>query len=112
MSLCAAITPEGINQMKHIITAAIIALASPAWAEEPKDKCLDLGELAQTMMEHRQAGTAISTLVPYLNGNKAATSMLVSAYEEPRYNSDEYQTRSIQDFRNKWETACYMAQSD
>lgn len=97
--------------MKHIITAAIIALTSPAWAEEPKDTCLSLGELAQTMMEHRQAGTSISTLMPHLNGNKAATSMLVSAYEEPRYSSDEYQTRAIQDFRNDWETACYMAKS-
>lgn len=97
--------------MKHIITAAIIALASPAWAEEPKDTCALVGEQAKRMMEHRQAGTAISTLMPHVNGSKFYTNMLVSAYEEPRYSSDEYQTRAIQDFRNKWETACYMAKS-
>lgn len=91
--------------MKAIIAA--IALATPALAQDP---CTSIGDLAEAMMTHRQAGTAISVLMPQMDGNDLFIKMLLAAYEQPRFGTSEFQQRKIDDFRSTWELGCYQAQ--
>jgi hypothetical protein len=95
--------------MKTIITAIALATATPALAQDP---CTGIGDLAETMMTHRQGGTAISELMPKLDGNEMFIKMLLGAYGEPRYSTEEYRQRSIDDFRSLWELGCYQAMTE
>ena len=94
---------------KAIIAAIAIATATPALAQDP---CTNIGDLAETMMTHRQGGTAISELMPKLDGNELFIKMLLGAYAEPRYSTGEYRQRAVDDFRALWELGCYQAMTE
>jgi hypothetical protein len=79
---------------------------------QPKDQvsCKQLGELAYILMQLRQKGGSISRSMEIADGNTLIESMVISAYELPRYSSLEYQQKAAEDFRNIYEAACYSAQ--
>lgn len=95
--------------MKYAI-AAIALWATQATAQA--SPCTSIGDLAEQIMTHRQAGTAISQLMPMVEGNDLFVKMLLEAYQKPRFSSPEYKSREIEDYRNLWETGCYQAMSE
>ena len=46
------------------------------------------------------------------NGQEIIVKMVLMAYGEPRYSTDEFQSRAIEDFRNLWEVGCYQAMTE
>jgi hypothetical protein len=38
--------------------------------------------------------------------------MLLQAYQKPRFGTQGFQQREIEDFRNLWETGCYQAMTE
>lgn len=95
--------------MKYAI-AAIALWATQATAQA--SPCTSIGDLAEQIMTHRQAGTAISQIMPMVEGNDLFVKMLLEAYQKPRFSSSEYQSREIEDYRNLWEIGCYQALSE
>ena len=96
--------------MKHLFAAIAFALALAASAQA--DQCQDAGDLAEAVMTARQNGAPISQLMEIANGQEIIVQMVLMAYGEPRYSTDEFQSRAIEDFRNLWEVGCYQAMSE
>ena len=95
--------------MKYAI-AAIALWATQATAQA--DPCTSVGDVAEQIMTHRQAGRAISQLMPLVDGNPLFIQMLLQAYQEPRFGTRDFQQREIEDFRNLWEIGCYQAMTE
>ena len=96
--------------MKRLMIAAVAALMlCPAQAEEP---CAILGKLARTVMESRQLGVALSKLMTIVKDDSLSTKIVLDAYEQPRYQSEEFQQHATENFGNKWEIMCYQARSE
>ena len=97
--------------MKSIITAIIItaATATASLAQDAQDPCQSAGDLAQVIMERRQDGTPMSTLMNLIQGNEIARLMIVEAYKVPRMAMPANQRREVEDFRNMMEMVCYNA---
>jgi hypothetical protein len=94
--------------------AAFVLLASavPALA----DACVTIGDLAQSIMEARQANAPLSSQMAVARKtddewlvNLQAT-MIFAAYDLPRLEVPENQAKQTLDFRNAWELRCYRGE--
>jgi hypothetical protein len=101
-----------------LISAGALALAlfaMPALAQDGEDKCAAYGELAQTIMELRQSGTVMSTLIAAMKSdpNNPAADMAIllikEAYGRPQFSTEKNKTLATTEFRNDTELACYNA---
>lgn len=66
-------------------------------------QCKQWSEVSGKIMEYRQQGQLMSDIMGMFEGvdlNGAVQKIIVSAYELPRYSTDEYQERAIADFAN------------
>jgi hypothetical protein len=87
-----------------LITLSAALLTSVAHADPV---CVALGEYSRTVMDARQTGVALSKIMEIVKGDDIHTRIVLDAYEQPRFHSDEFRQTAIQDFGNKWETMCY-----
>jgi hypothetical protein len=100
--------------MKTLLVLVVLAMAQPLHAQssETLARCDKRGQLAETVMTQRQNGLAISTLLAIAESSENAVvrdlvvGIVIEAYDRPRFTSDEYQVRAIQDFRNDMELQC------
>lgn len=99
-------THQRTKQMFKSI-AVIAALATtPATAGDVKQTCKQYGGLSEQVMIARQNGVPLSTLMDVVT-NEMFEPLLIHAYQLPRYSTQSMQRRSIEDFRNAAETACF-----
>ena len=96
--------------MKNLLTSIALTLALATSAQA--DQCQDAGDLAEAVMTARQNGAPISQLMEIASGQEIIVKMVLMAYGEPRYSTDQFQSRAIEDFRNLWEVGCYQAMSE
>lgn len=89
--------------------AVTISLTTTPLTAETEDPCPVLGELSGVIMENRQAGTPISKMMSVSPDNDLVTAIILQAYQQPRYSTEKYRQRAIDDFANTVMTACYMA---
>ena len=100
--------------MKQIIAATVLAVASfTAQAQLTYEACKSLGDTARAVMQSRQVGVPLSTTLGNIPADAPPTvrqllqTIVMQAYEEPRYQSAEMQVRATQDFRNRLEGTCF-----
>lgn len=97
--------------MKKLILAALLsATVTAAHAEE--HICESFGKLAETIMKARQSDMPLNKMmsaIPKMNESiqPIARTMILEAYDGPKYSSSEYQQRAMASFRNDAELACY-----
>jgi hypothetical protein len=92
----------------------MIMLTVPAMAAAkkptPEQLCKLTGSWAQVVMRGRQLGMPISQNLNFANAPGAprnSKAVVMSAYEVPRYSTQEMQQTAVEDFRNDVELACY-----
>ncbi len=93
--------------MKRIIFGALI-FSQPVIADE---MCTSIEFLAKSAMEFRQKGVAMSTVINGFveEGQPEAElykTIIIEAYDSPRFSTEEYQKSEIIEFSNKWYSAC------
>lgn len=98
--------------MKLATLGLIIALALPPVSqvqanEPPQDMCREMGEIAEMIMQIRQTGAPMSELIGIAEGNDLLMGMILDAYNQPIYTTEEYQQRAVRNFRNDMEAFCY-----
>lgn len=97
--------------MKKTLIAFVLGLTLAG----PVAACEGFGRLAEELMVARQMGVPMSRVMEVAEaawGDEDVNllrQMVVLAYEVPRYATDEYQRRAIEDYRNEVELACYQA---
>jgi hypothetical protein len=95
--------------MKKLITIAALTIACAT--ASASSKCEVIGQLAYTSMDARQAGVSLTKLLSLPSSTALGKSILIEAYESPRFHTEEMQERAKVDFRNKWELACVKSRS-
>ena len=95
--------------MKSFLVALTLASA-PATQATIDEYCLEIGNTAENVMQARQDGAALSSLIALLEGRENTEFhrfLMITAYDRPRYGDPSMQRREIQDFRNEVESACF-----
>ena len=94
--------------MKKLLTAiAILSTSFIAQAEESKGmSCKDISEFAGSVMQIRQQGTPMSDLYERANGSKVIESLIILAYEVPKFSTAEYKQREVNKFKNEFFLTC------
>jgi hypothetical protein len=119
-------TNQRKNKMKYLLTAAVLALAAPAHAEtataepETQDICQIIGILAGGVMEFRQDGIELSTVMSRLEENpdfsaefkSVIRELAIEAYKTPIHFNPEAGIIEAASFRNEYELACYIEGAD
>jgi len=72
---------------------------------EIAEQCRRYEEFAETLMQGRQAGVPMSTALGTTD-NELLNHLVVSAYEKPRYGTENMQQREVEDFRNEVYLEC------
>lgn len=102
-------------RISFVLSAALIAFPWPSVAQtdaEYLELCREIGTLAESIMTNRQNGTSIVQMMDIADGNGLAQSLVVAAYEEPRFSTPRYQAESISDFRDRAYLECFRAASN
>jgi len=93
--------------MKTTLTIIAMFLATPVISkEEGEHICETLGDVAYKVMELRQGGVPMSTVMQ-ISDSKLVEAIVVDAYDQPRFSTDSYKRESANDFRNDVEVQCY-----
>ena len=102
--------------MKRLIIAlALLISSSVVSAEEAAqapDHCSEMGGLAKSIMNARQAGAAMSEVLQVVKEKMPAAAevlrpFVIMAYEETQWSSEDRREDAANRFRNKIELACY-----
>jgi len=98
-------------------TSAILILCIPgaAIAEPASSKnCVFMGEVASIIMTARQKNLPMSEVMKAMDKFSAdvaplARDMVIAAYEEPSYSTDQVKSKQLADFSNAAQLQCYKA---
>ncbi|MBD9372782.1 hypothetical protein IB238_09135 [Rhizobium sp. ARZ01] len=87
-------------------------LATSASAQGIYDDCPGAGKIARRMMEVRQLGVSLTDAMKVAEGadisvREFVVDLVKAAYSEPAYSTGEMQERSVEEFANGIELACY-----
>lgn len=76
-----------------------------------QDVCKEVGGAARNTMESRQLGVSISHLMEMelVKKEPILESMIIGAYETPRYSTKEHQDKAVADFQNDAYLKCAKA---
>lgn len=92
----------------------IMLSISNTYAEKKTTGCEGVHTMASSVMELRQLGAAMPKVMTVLsleglgeNENKILKSMIISAYESPKFSGEKYQENAIEEFANEWALKCY-----
>lgn len=93
--------------MRYLIAALLLAIGTNAHADDSwKAKCADISKTARVVMEARQASVPMDKIMDAVGGNPGMETMIIQAYEQPRYGSAEYKARAAADFAETWYMTC------
>lgn len=108
--------------MRKSILIAAISIASlyapAATAASVEETCNNVAYMAERIMAARQKGVAfgdaygMTNKPEYSTIRQLAQAVVVHAFKEPRFDTDEYQQRAISDFRDEYHVACITALSE
>lgn len=101
--------------MKKCLAVASLLLCQHALATS--DLCKQIDGAAETVMKARQQGVPIAEIYKstekadsYVQGLFRMTAK--EAYSKPRFSSEEYQQKAVDDFRNEMFMACLSYEDD
>jgi len=95
---------------KILLIGTLTAIPISAIYGEPLTKaqtCKNMHKLAKNIMDSRQQGMAMPDIIETVDGNPLFEYFIESAYDMPRYSTDEMQQRSIEDFANSIYAECW-----
>lgn len=89
--------------------ALALLFATPLSAEEDVTRlCTIIGDVADQVMTAYYLNIPMSDLIEMGSDNDAFVTMVLDAYDEPRYSMPELVEDSKFEFRTRWEQSCYQ----
>jgi hypothetical protein len=92
----------------------IAALLLPFLAQARPDKCLNIQDVASTIMKARQAGVEAQVVADTVGKGvkedwlyRAHMHIVIDAYQIRVYETDMYRNRVVREFANKYYIACW-----
>lgn len=96
--------------MKKLLLATALTLSIPFTAQantNTLETCEIYSNIAESVMEFRQMGGDMATLMQKMSGYELSKSLILAAFKKPHYHTEGNQRRAIQDFKNEAFLACY-----
>lgn len=91
------------------ILPILVLISAPAFAETDADiLCPLVGDAAQSVIQAYFEGLTLSDAMKIADGDELLTSIVMDAYDEPRFSDEEVIAAATFDFRNKWEHDCFQ----
>lgn len=95
---------------KYIITVVCLLISPPLFAAEDwRELCGSLGELAEAVMSGRQSGMPMANAINTAPDNAYRDmfeKLVIAAYTKPRYSTEGMQKRSVEEFRDEIYLGC------
>ncbi len=91
--------------MKKVLLITALLLSTPALAEDNGLDCEKVASIAGSIMDIRQHGAPMSEVREKLG--KPWYGIITEAYKENRWSTERNKKRAAQDFRTRYELACY-----
>lgn len=104
--------------MKRALLLILTSMPLPAQAEATKQEiCKVVGDMAENVMTHRQAGNKMSDMLRIYSEDLAEvpeavdhiTKLTLLAFEEPLFSGDVAKREAVIEFRNQAELGCYKS---
>ena len=100
--------------MKYAILIAVLLSTSAAQAAAPsKDEtCKKWGDLAAKIMDLRQLEEPMSSVIKLIASDKESKitrAIIIDAYNQPSYKTNQNQKRATDEYRNKVELECFKS---
>lgn len=100
-----------------VIAGLLMGLASlSSIAEEQRDPCLWVSNLAESIMKSRQNEAPMAKVMGVFSGGdapdeikKVMKDMVIDAYESPAFSSDANKAKAVAQFQNEMYLACVKA---
>lgn len=95
--------------MRYFLLVIILLNSQAAFSEQKRSLlslCGVISEFAEVTMESRQSGTPMSKLMEAANGEKSMESIIIRAYEKPRFRTNEMKQQTIENYRDAIYLAC------
>lgn len=92
---------------------ALTLNSSASWADDTKgseDGCAVVHAFAKTVMEARQEGVSLVTMIGIAGDDSVAKAIVMGAYEKPQYSGEEYRAKEASEFSNDIALECYKQQ--
>lgn len=107
---------EGGSTMKlrrvAVLALCAGAMAKPAIAITNDEACAQMASTAESIMRARQNGIAMQKVLEVASGSKSAAvkdgfrTIIMMAYDQPRFSTQENKQRAIDDFRDEMQLYC------
>ena len=91
--------------MKKTILALTLIASMPATAQV-SGFCKSIADISETIMEKRQDGVKMIDMLNLVKDNKAVESIVLDAYDFPKFSIDENKQDVVSDFSDRWLMAC------
>ena len=91
--------------MKKTILALTLIASMPATAQV-SEFCKSIADISETIMEKRQEGVKMIDMLELVKDNKAVESIVLDAYDFPKFSVDENKREMVSDFSDRWLMAC------
>ena len=108
--------------MKKLVLISVLGFSSISSNAIASQFCDMIERISYQTMLSRQQGAPLSKEMGIINeiatesqGSKATQilkKIVISAYEEPKYETKENQEREAQEFSNDWTLACYKLEDN
>jgi predicted outer membrane protein len=99
--------------MKNLIISALLTLPLTVQADTtPLEECKDISYAAGEVMKVRQNGGEMAVIYELTNGNKMFEVMVIEAYKQTMYTTEEYKNRAVVKYKNLWFGECIKARSN
>ncbi len=92
--------------MKKVLFITALLLSTPALADNSGLDCAKVAGIVENIMVIRQHGAPMSEVREKLG--KPWYTVINDAYSENRWSTERNRKRAAQDFRNRYEVACYQ----
>ena len=91
--------------MKKTILALTLIASMPATAQV-SEFCKSIAEISETIMQKRQEGVKMIDMLELVKGNKAVETIVLDAYEVPKFSVDKNKRSTVSNFSDRWLMAC------
>lgn len=98
-----------INSIKIILSSVLMLVSGTAVANQTS--CEDLAYLAKASMSARQNGVPLTDAIQVVKDDPGAKIIVATAYDEPRFSTEEYIQVAITEYENKVYGLCLKQRS-
>lgn len=100
-----------MKKTSSIAAIFTLLLSGQLYAQDKLAACNSISSLAETIMKQRQNGAPMSEMMRIAGEaggaiGKVGEELVIMAYDKPRYTTENYQQRVIEDFRDSAHLEC------